>query len=210
MTKYRWFFISLGLFVYSHEVQSKPLSPADAAFVQSLEPQLQARQAKAQQREKAGNQFFANQQDFQGAFLEIASLPLYDIATVHVRLNELQERAEEREKQRLTAPTLQFSPRVLERWKEQQNRALQAEERADAIERRLLSALSLWLQQAPELALIGKKKQQWAEMRAKFSFDKPAEKTQIEESVRQQSRLDLLWRAVICKSRGERERDGGG
>jgi len=125
-----------------------------AAVVQEQIPALQARASVAQARIEAREAFFAGQIPFGVAFPDLASARLEEPAVLGGRLALLDDRGTLRAAERVAAlPSVGGEDRAAELGAALQT-ALTAEDRADALERRLLLGLRAQLDANPGLARL--------------------------------------------------------
>lgn len=125
---------------------------AHAELVQVELPELRARQESANERQSAAARWFAGEGLLELAFPDLADAPLTDPLYLSGRLTVLQRRAEARAKERVAPFPVNLSSRDLRTAKAARDACLDAEDRADSLEHRMISGVRAGLEQHPGLA----------------------------------------------------------
>lgn len=129
--------------------------PADPAAIATLRqetlPDLKRRAAAAKERIKSAELFFASKAPLEAAWPELASAPLNEPGYLYGRLQQLSDRDEARALERISAVPEGLPKSLLTQRSRSLTDAIEAEVRADALERQLLAALVAGLKRAPEL-----------------------------------------------------------
>jgi hypothetical protein len=145
----------LALVVVLGPVPAVAQAPSWAEVQQSVLPALQARRAAALARSEAARQYLEGQADLLDAFPEHRGAALDSPAWLHGRLAILDDEAKERARERTARlPTLENRERD-RRWADARREALEAEERAGGLERRILLAILGHLERNPALSAQG-------------------------------------------------------
>lgn len=131
--------------------QSSPAALAAARLRQEWTPEFKARKETAVEQIKAAEAYFEGDQEVSGAWPELEGVPLLSLPYVQGALLQLDQRAEQRNAQRLLPAPSDLSPTDTRRYLLLRDGALDAEERADQLKRRLLIGLSAGLKRAPGL-----------------------------------------------------------
>ncbi|MCB9758337.1 MAG: hypothetical protein H6739_00715 [Alphaproteobacteria bacterium] len=145
--------LALWLCLGAQPLQAEEPSPEQAAAVlaQDVLPALGARAQAAEARIQGAEDLFAGRAPLAGAFPELADAPLADPAFLRGRLSALDQAARQRAVERVAPPPAGLNERDQRRWTEARDAACEAEDRADALERRLLNAAMAALDKAPAL-----------------------------------------------------------
>ncbi|MFT5682126.1 MAG: hypothetical protein ACI8RZ_003044, partial [Myxococcota bacterium] len=131
---------------------TEPASPAAIATLrQETLPDLKRRTTAAKERIKSAELFFASKAPLDSAWPELVGAPLNEPGYLYGRLQVLSNRDEARALERI-APAPEGLPKsqITQRTRALSG-AIEAEVRADALERQLLAALVAGLKRAPEL-----------------------------------------------------------
>ncbi|MCA9570636.1 MAG: hypothetical protein KC656_22495, partial [Myxococcales bacterium] len=134
--------------------RAEPDASAEAvlAHVEQVDvPAWKARVETAERQTAARTAFFAGEASFDAAFPGLATVRLGNPTVVRGRLADLQARATAREAERLEPAIEGLSPEVAAPFLAQRRAALDAEEAADALLRRLLTRVEAVLGAHPEL-----------------------------------------------------------
>ena len=133
-----------------------PADPAAAAAVvqQQVLPSLQARVSSADARAAAARGYFSASVPFPAAFPDLEGLALDDPAVLEARLQRLDDAGAERASARIAElPTL--PPELGSQLARSLTAALDAEDAADALQRRVLLALRRHVEEHPKLSSSG-------------------------------------------------------
>ena len=131
---------------------AEPTDPAAIATLrQETLPDLQRRAAAAKERVKSAEQFFDSKAPLGSAWPELASAPLNEPGYLYGRLQELSDRDEARALERISAGPEGLPKSMQTQRSRALTTAIEAEVRADALERQLLAALVAGLKRAPAL-----------------------------------------------------------
>jgi type II secretory pathway predicted ATPase ExeA len=131
-----------------------PLAAATAAGVLAQEslPELGAREAAADARITAAQAWFQGEGALATAWPALAALPLEDRAVLDGRIDAVEARMAARAEERVAPPPAALDDEGRATLRAAQEAALQAEDRADGLDLRLLTALRGGLVRAPGLA----------------------------------------------------------
>jgi hypothetical protein len=146
----------LCLLAGSVPTSAAPRSPEAAAAQALLEqealPSLGARQAAAEARARAARAWFAGEGTLAGAWPGLAGLPLEDRAVLDGRIDAIEAAMAARAAERVAPPPAHLDDAGVAALRAAQEDALAAEDTADTLDLRLLTALRGGLARAPGLA----------------------------------------------------------
>ena len=132
--------------------QAQSADPAALATLrQETLPTLRQRTTTAKERARAGEAFFTGEAVLAEAWPELVEAPLNSPGYLHGRLSALQARDEARALERIALPPDGLSSAQIAQRSKALSGAIEAEVRADALERQLLAALLAGLKKAPGL-----------------------------------------------------------
>ncbi len=144
----------LGLMLVLAPARATPTDAAAASAVLAQEtlPALRARQAAAEARIAAAEAWFGGSGLLAAAWPALAGLPLEDSAVLDGRIDAIEVRMEARAAERVAPHAAALEGEDAARFHAAQTAALQAEDHADGLDLRLLTAMRAGIARAPALA----------------------------------------------------------
>ncbi len=168
--------------------RAQEVDPAATALLkQEVLPQLDARQAAAQARAQAAQDWFDGKAQLAEAFPQLVGAPLDSLSYLGGQLQELDRAGVSRAADRVAAAPAGLSTADADRWRRALVAAVDAEERADLLRRRFLEGILAGHQRAPGLRAAAT-----ADMRASWR----AERTNL-PAEGEEGRAEALLRAAV-------------